>query len=111
FIKIIFPLREGLKWNGNVFNSRAADDYQMKNVGKRYSVDSQLFEETLTVVQHNDSSLVNQDKRVEVYARNIGLIYQEKIVVQFCSDENCLGKGKVDFGSKRSQKIIGNGTE
>jgi hypothetical protein len=112
FIKIIFPLREGLKWNGNVFNSHVADEYQMKNVGKGFTVNGQAFDETLTVIQQNDSSLVNQDKRVEVYARNIGLIYQEKIIVQFCSDsEDCLGKGKIDFGTKHSQKIKGYGTE
>ncbi len=111
FVKIVFPLREGLKWNGNVFNDREKVDYQMKSLNKRYTVSGQAFDETVTVWQSTDSSLVNQDKRMEVYARNIGLIYQEKVIVQFCSNSDCLGQGQIDFGTKRFQKIIGYGKE
>jgi hypothetical protein len=111
FVKLVFPLREKVKWNGNAFNNREEEEYQIKNLSKRYSVSGQDFDETLTVWQSTDSSLVSQDKRMEVYARNIGLIYQEKVIVQFCSNSDCLGKGQIDFGVKHIQKIIGYGKE
>jgi hypothetical protein len=111
FVKIVFPVSDGLKWNGNVYNDREADEFRLKDVSKPFTVDGQPFDETLTVLQSTDSSLVGQDKRIEVYARNIGLIYHEKLIVQYCSDSQCLGQGQIDFGTRRTQKIIGYGNE
>jgi hypothetical protein len=111
FVKLVFPVKEGIKWNGNVFNDRREEEYRLKSVSKPFVLDGQPFGETLTVQQSADSSLVGQDKRLEVYARNIGLIYKEKVVVQYCSASDCLGQGRIDFGTKRFQKIIGYGNE
>jgi hypothetical protein len=111
FVKCVFPVQEGVKWNGNAFNDRNEEEYRLKNVAKPYVVTGQPFNETLTVLQRTDSSLVGQDKRLEVYARNIGLIYKEKVVVQYCSAPNCLGQGRIDFGTKRFQKIMSYGKE
>lgn len=111
FVKMIFPLRENQKWNGNAFNNLEEDEYVMKKIDKAYSVGASKFDQTVTVVQGSDSSLVNQDKRTEVYAKSVGLIYKEKIIVQFCSSSDCLGQGRVDFGVKQIQQIVDHGKE
>jgi hypothetical protein len=111
FVKCVFPVQEGVKWNGNAFNDRKEEVYRLKSVAKPYVVNGQPFNETLTVLQRTDSSLVGQDKRLEVYAKNIGLIYKESVVVQYCSAPDCLGQGRIDFGTKRFQKMIGYGKE
>jgi hypothetical protein len=111
FMKIVFPVKDEITWNGNVFNDRLEEEYRLKSVAKPFLIDGQPFNETLTVQQSADSSLVGQDKRFEVYARNIGLIYKEKVVVQYCSATDCLGQGRIDFGTRRIQKIIGYGNE
>ncbi|MBC7921789.1 MAG: hypothetical protein H7Z75_11970 [Ferruginibacter sp.] len=117
FVKVVFPLREGLKWNGNALNGRREDGYQIKQLGKRFTLEGVSFDETLTVYQGLDTtaSLVDQDKRIEVYARNIGLIYQERVLVNFCYNDEppdaCLGQGRIDYGTKRIQRIIGYGKE
>ena len=111
FVKCVFPVQEGVKWNGNAFNDRQEEVYRLRSVAKPYVVNGQPFNETLTVLQRTDSSLVGQDKRLEVYAKNIGLIYKESVVVQYCSTPDCLGQGRIDFGTKRFQKMIGYGNE
>ncbi|GAB3252263.1 hypothetical protein GCM10027347_11220 [Larkinella harenae] len=99
YVKLVFPVVDQFQWNGNAFNSIGEDLYQVRNVGQPFSVLNQPFAETATVVQQNDSTLVSQDKRLEVYARGVGLIYQEKVQLQFCSSTpSCVGKAQIDYG-------------
>ncbi|WP_266367124.1 hypothetical protein [Tellurirhabdus rosea] len=102
FVRLVFPVYERAEWDGNLFNSLGADAYQIRNTRCSYSVLNQTFPETITVVQQNDSTRVNQDRRLEVYARQVGLVYRERVQVQFCSSTpGCVGKGQVDFGIRQ----------
>lgn len=101
YVKMIFPVKEGLKWDGNLYNNLGNDAYEMKNVRKPF-LDYPI---TMTVVQQNDSTLVDLKKRIEVYAEGVGIIYQEKINVSYCNTGDCLGKGRIDFGTKQVLKI------
>ncbi|MFD1140312.1 hypothetical protein ACFQ4C_04300 [Larkinella insperata] len=99
YVKLLFPPTDQLQWNGNAYNTLGEDTYQLRNTGQPFSVLNQTFPETATVIQQNDSTLVNQDKRLEVYARNVGLIYREKVQLQFCSSTPvCVGKAQIDYG-------------
>jgi hypothetical protein len=102
YIKLVFPLSEQLQWNGNAYNTLGEDRYQLRYMGKPFSVLNQTFPETVTVIQQNDSTLVNQDKRLDVYARNVGLVYQERIQLQFCSSTpSCIGNAQIDYGFRQ----------
>ena len=102
FVKMVFPVYEKSFWNGNAYNNGGEDKYELQKVGKLLKINGQTFENTATVVQQNDSTLVGQDKRTEIYAANVGLIYREKITLQFCSSApNCVGKGQIDYGLRQ----------
>ena len=105
FVKLIFPVSEGLKWNGNAYNSLGNDTYELKKLFQPFQTNGQNFNRTLTVIQQNDSTLVDLKRRMEVYAEGIGMIYQEKTNVSYCNSNDCLGKGKIDFGTKYIVKI------
>lgn len=108
YVKMSFPIKEGLKWNGNAYNSFKNDIYEMKNVNQSFQTNGQKFKNSITIIQQNDSTLVDLKKRIEVYAEGIGLIYQEKINVSYCNLVDCLGKGKIDFGTKHILKFKNN---
>jgi hypothetical protein len=108
YVKIYFPIKEGLKWNGNAYNSFGNDTYELKKINQSFQTNGQKFENTFSVVQQNDSTLVDLKRRIEVYAENIGMIYQEKTSVLYCNTGNCLGKGKIDFGTKHTLKFRSN---
>ena len=108
YVKIYFPIKEGLKWNGNAYNSFGNDTYELKKINQSFQTNGQKFENTFSVVQQNDSTLVDLKRRIEVYAENIGMIYQEKTSVLYCNTSNCLGKGKIDFGTKHTLKFRSN---
>lgn len=108
YIKISFPFKEGLRWNGNAYNSFGNDSYEMKKVNQLFQINGRKFDNSVTIIQQNDSTLVDLKRRIEVYAENIGMIYQEKINVLYCNSGNCLGKGKIDFGTKHILKFRNN---
>ena len=108
YIKFPFPLKEGLKWNGNAYNSFGNDSYEMKKVNQLFQTNGRKFDNSVTIIQQNDSTLVDLKRRMEVYAEGIGLIYQEKIKVSYCNSKDCLGKGKIDFGTKHILKFKSN---
>lgn len=108
YVKISFPMKEGLKWNGNAYNSLGNDTYEMKKVNQIFQTNGQKFDNSVTIIQQNDSTLVDLKRRIEVYSEGIGLIYQEKTNVLYCNSGDCLGKGKIDFGSKHILKFKNN---
>ncbi len=108
YVKILFPIKEGLKWNGNAYNSFGNDVYEMKKVNQFFQTNGRKFDNTFTVIQQNDSTLVDLKRRIEIYAENIGMIYQEKTNVLYCNSGDCLGKGKIDFGTKHILKFRNN---
>lgn len=112
YVKMVFPVSEKKGWNGNLYNNGGEDNYELKNVNKAYIVHKTTFDRTATVVQQEDSTLVNQDKRVEVYAAGVGLVYREMIQLQFCSSApTCVGKAQIDFGTRRYVRFRNAGKE
>ena len=105
YVKIAFPIKEGLKWNGNAYNSLGNDTYELKKVNQSFQINGHKFDNTFSVIQQNDSTLVDLKRRIEVYAEGIGMVYQEKTNVSYCNTGDCLGKGKIDFGTKQILKI------
>lgn len=108
YVKIIFPIKESIKWDGNAYNSFGSDTYEMKKVNQTFQTNGRKFDNTISVIQQNDSTLVDLKRRIEVYSENIGLIYQEKTNVLYCNSGDCLGKGKIDFGTKHILKFRNN---
>lgn len=112
YVKMVFPPVEKSSWNGNVYNNLGEDEYVLKDVNKKVKINETVFDRTVTVVQQNDSTLVNQDKRIETYAMGVGLIYRERTNVQFCSSTpSCIGKAQIDFGTRQFVRFKRAGVE
>jgi len=107
YLKAEAPVVEGKAWNGNLPNSLDEDKYEMIEVGMPYSVNSLTnFPKTITILQNDNNDLiVFQDKRSEIYAEGVGLIYREILQLEYCTDPNCLGQQKVKKGFVYKQVI------
>lgn len=92
FVKMIFPLQEGLNWDGNSFNIRNVEEYEAMNIGQAYilgpinNIPENSFENTLTIIQHDSYTLIDQDSRREVYAAGVGLIHKKRETYQYIND-------------------------
>jgi len=111
FVKILFPPSVNLKWDGNQFNNLPNDGNLFNESGSEHYFVSTLNEgislssgfetdNSLTVVQNDFSDeIIGMDKRKEIYASGVGLIYKEVKQLTYCtSSASCLGQQKIDNG-------------
>ena len=112
FVKLRFPVSDQLRWDGNRYNAIGEDPYETRNSGQPYRVSDKQFDQTVTVIAQQDSTLVSQDKRIEVYARPVGLIYKERVQLQYCtSSPACIGNYQIDYGIRQVYRIRSYGNE
>jgi hypothetical protein len=120
YIKLAFPVKEKLAWNGNALNNcgesatLCRDEYQIQDIGKPFQVLGRTFDRTLTVIQHKDSNLVSNDRRIEIFAPEAGLIQKERYWVQYCGANQgaiCRSAGQIDFGVWYIQRLSEYGME
>lgn len=114
FIKLVFPVKEGTKWNGNIYNTLGAQEYKYKDLNKRMSMSGYDFDSTVTVLQIADSSLIEKKFQYEIFAKNIGMIYKKFVDVKDQSyeiDFSLTFNQRIDIGVDYSYKIIEYGIE
>ncbi len=115
YVMLQFPFSEGSTWNGNAYNNEInpntntpEDLYTLSDVGKAYTVDDKTFNDCATVtMEDNEEFIVYFDKRLAVYSRGIGLVYQEITQLHYCTDtdQGCIGQQIVESGIIYKQKI------
>lgn len=94
YVKLIFPLQRGAKWNGNLFNGLSVDEYTLQSKGEVFTAGNGLtFTQAVVVNQNNESNLVFKDERIEVYSPGLGLVFKESKVWSYnCSGGICTGQ-------------------
>ena len=112
FTKLVFPVSDQKKWDGNAFNTLEEELYTYENVYQPFTLNGIDFNYTLKVIQeYNPDSIVMWDQRSEIYAENVGLISKESIILHYCTENECLGKQIIEQGIDFRQELIGYGTE
>jgi len=111
YVKIVFPVRRNKIWNGNLFNSMPVDEYEITEIGGSTDTPAGVFNDVLTVFENDDrDTLIFQDIRQSIYARNVGLIYRKSSILKFCNtDPDCLGT--LESGTKFEQVLVDYGKE
>ena len=104
-VKMIFPLANEMVWNGNWYNAMSEKMFRIKDLGKPFQAGNTVFPKTVTIIRQDDSTLLSKNKYVEIYAMNVGLIFTEKLVVQYCNTPDCVGKGIINSGWKEISVI------
>ena len=93
FIKMVFPVSEGIGWNGNAFFKDTtltlggeviefykhwSPEYEYTSVDISETINNIEYDSVTTIVQSAPSeNKVNHRYSIEKYARNIGLVYKE----------------------------------
>ena len=112
FVRLVLPVANRLSWDSNRYNQLGQDEFTIRNAGQPYRVLDKPFDETTTVYNQLDSTLISVKKRIDVYARQVGLIYTERVDVQFCTaTPACSGRNQIDYGTKQVYRIQTYGIE
>ena len=103
FIKMVFPVSEGISWNGNAFFKDTtltlagevidfykhwSQEYEYTGVDLPEMINNIEYDSVSTIVQSAPSeNKVNHRYSIEKYARNIGLVYKElRVLDTQCCD-------------------------
>lgn len=103
-LKLSEPLLMSKTWNGNQYNTYAAEYYKINRAGayKNYA-------EVIEVTQRDDSSLLRRDLRKEIYARDLGMVYKLTRTLNFSSSGADFGQGVIVGGIIKEQVLVGHG--
>ncbi len=105
-VKLSFPVREGLQWNGNP-KATEPDIFTAYKAFQPYQFEDSLYQQTVQIIQEdNKDSIQVFDKRVEVYVADIGLVYKLSSYLDFCNQTECLGLKEIDSGRTITMKRI-----
>ncbi len=85
FIKLTFPPSAGATWNGNLYIASGSQpftdfqnwEYSYEGVDVPYSINGFNFDSALIVSDVADSIYTYKHLRKEVYAKHVGMVYQE----------------------------------
>lgn len=117
FIKLVFPIVEGTKWNGNQFIPVNDTPYQYykgwaytyQDYGKPFNNGLVNFDNTVTVLESDDMiantapssdsiAFTYRSYAKEVYAYNVGMVYREVTHLNFDSSiSKCMGGTSVIY--------------
>lgn len=126
FVKLVFPVKEEQTWNGNQF----IDDseiitiageslemfkgwsYAVTSKGEAKTLNGFTFDDVVTTVQVDDENLIERRFSTEQYARGIGLIQRNMMILDTqCGGNlsNCAGQSweeKAEKGYVYNMKLI-----
>jgi hypothetical protein len=77
FVKVIFPLKKEMTWNGNRFNSLGEKNYTLTKLHEPFTIGQLNFDSTIYISQEADSNLIEKKIAFEIYAKHIGLVYKK----------------------------------
>lgn len=87
-VQLMFPVAEGRTWNANLLNAAPADSFSIVAVGKPFTLGEIVYQNSLRVVQEDfEDSITKIDKREEVYAANVGLVYKQTKWIMYCTEK------------------------
>jgi hypothetical protein len=83
YTRLIFPVRQGKVWDGNVQNIYDERDFSYVFVDAAFTVGKFNFKKVLeTLYDDGGSILTSREYHTEKYAQDVGMVYRQEIVVQ-----------------------------
>lgn len=107
FIKLTFPVKDKVSWDGNSLNSRNQSTYSYQAVDSAV-IDSLKPKDHIRVIIENiEENVTGLDLRSETYAKGIGLVSKDYFTQSKCTASSC-GEdlGKVIAGRLLRQTLI-----
>ncbi|MCB0733778.1 MAG: hypothetical protein KDC76_04330 [Bacteroidetes bacterium] len=79
YVKLSFPPSLYKYWDGNAYNSKESEEYQIIQVSDREQVGAKWYDSTIHVLHRDDEFFIQKRYELEKYAAGVGLIYTSTI--------------------------------
>ena len=93
-VKLFSPVSASTSWKGNQhidtsINKLYGDwNYKYVDLFQPKTISNFQFDSTITVLQHLDSNAIEMTNFFEIYAKNVGMIYSERHLLEKQNAEN-----------------------
>lgn len=79
YVKLSFPVKEAVEWNGNSQNINPEWLYTYKYFDQKEMINTTTFDNVLYVEQKDDKNKnnIHREFYIEKYAKHVGLVYKE----------------------------------
>ncbi|GAB3032788.1 hypothetical protein [Spirosoma pulveris] len=106
-VSLTFPISAATSWNVNTYNARPDTLLRYQNSGQSITLNKRSFDNVISVVGSNDSTLIGLNKYIRIYAPNVGLVYRENTALAYCqATPDCIGKGIITSGSRQKWTLL-----
>lgn len=72
-VKLVFPIKDRLSWDGNMYNNQGYQSYKILNFKRPYQLNNTTVS-SIKVQQWDVENFIEEIKRYEVYGENIGMV-------------------------------------
>ncbi len=79
YVKLVFPVKQDIHWNGNALNTNDALEYKYTDVNSPMMLNNVSYDSVLTVLQDEEDNLIEHRYFTEQYAAGVGMIYKENV--------------------------------
>lgn len=111
FVKMVFPVKNDLRWDGNVMNSLAEKQYVYDMNLEKMTFSEQEFSDLVKVIQSDvEENIVNRDERHEIYAKEVGLVEKYGMSLMYCTVD-CPSQKTIVSGRFIQQTLTSYGQE
>jgi len=121
FIKLVFPLTVGASWNGlayvqtdQIFNIEGEsvavygdwESFRVREPAGSFTYGTLNFNEVITVLQTDEDNLISRRYALEKYAKGIGLVYKEMVILDCNATVNDCNKTSLPWRSRATKGFI-----
>lgn len=108
-LKMVFPLRNNIEWDGNTYNSRFPSTFSALIQEADTTINGLPLTDLARVALANiPENLTGIDQKFEFYAPDIGLVAKDYITLEYCT-RDCTGERQIEGGRILRQSIINYG--
>ena len=110
FLSLVFPIDSKVTWNGNTYNNLDAENYRYQDINTSKKIDTLAFDNTLTVLERKDTSIINRYVGIKQYGLGVGLISDDQTAYEYCQADDCIGTETIESGTHKIRTIVSYGT-
>lgn len=75
-LRMVFPITDKKKWDGNLYNALGAQEFRYTGVAKPYVSKYNDYPDCVFVRELDDSTFISSEKKNQIYAKDVGLVYK-----------------------------------
>lgn len=114
-VELVFPVREGRRWNPYAFADVDTLSRRYLNVGKSFTAGDKTYAETVTTVDDGEDDAYYFSSRQQVFAKGEGPVFRERKRYFYCQNANpdqggCpIASGYIQSGRERREVLVESG--